>query len=218
VEGAPLKILQNFSPSESFVLEPGDMLYLPPHYAHDGVAIGPCMTYSIGFRAPTYQELGEAFLDFMVETIDLPDRYADPDLTPTAHPAEISKIMVSRIADELNKVRFTDEDIAIFLGEYLSEPKASVFFDPPLKEFSPAGFARASTGRGIALSRKTQMLYRGRTIFINGESFDAGREDKILLIALADARRLDGAALEGASDDLRESLYTWYQDGWLVLG
>ena len=218
VDGAPLKILQNFAPAETFVLEPGDMLYLPPHYAHDGVAIGACMTYSIGFRAPTYQELGEAFLDFMVETIDLPDRYADPDLSPTAHPAEISKVMLSRITNELNKVRFTDEDIGIFLGEYLSEPKASVFFDPPLKEFSPAAFAQACAKRGIALSRKTQMLYRGRTIFINGESFDAGREDKTLLTALANARRLDGEALERASEDLRESLYTWYQDGWLVLG
>jgi 50S ribosomal protein L16 3-hydroxylase len=217
VDGAPLKILQNFMPSETFVLEPGDMLYLPPHYAHDGIAIGPCMTYSIGFRAPTYQELGEAFLDFMVETIDLPNRYADPDLTTSENPAEISKVMLRRISDELNKVRFTDEDIGIFLGEYLSEPKASVFFDPPLKEFSPAGFAQASAKNGIALSRKTQMLYRGRTIFINGESFDVSGEDKTLLTALANARSLDGETLQRASADLRESFYLWYQDGWLLL-
>ena len=218
VEGAPLKILQNFEATESFVLEPGDMLYLPPHYAHDGVAIGACMTYSIGFRAPTYQELGEAFLDFMVETVDLPDRYADPDLSPSVNPAEISKVMLRRITDELNKVRFTEEDIAIFLGEYLSEPKASVFFDPPAKDFSPAEFASASAKRGIALSRKTQMLYRGNTIFINGESFDVGRADKTLLAALANARSLDGASTQQASADLRESLFLWYQDGWLNLG
>jgi 50S ribosomal protein L16 3-hydroxylase len=218
VDGAPLKILQNFTPSETFVLDPGDMLYLPPHYAHDGIAVGACMTYSIGFRAPTYQELGEAFLDFMVETIDLPERYADPDLTPTANPAEISKVMLRRVVDELNKVRFTEEDIGIFLGEYLSEPKASVFFDPPAKEFSPAAFDRAIAKQGIALSRKTQMLYRGRTLFINGESFDAGGADKTLLVALANARRLDGVALQDASADLRESLYLWYQDGWVRLG
>jgi 50S ribosomal protein L16 3-hydroxylase len=217
VEGAPLKILRNFTPTETFVLDPGDMLYLPPHYAHDGVAIGACMTYSIGFRAPTYQELGEAFLDFMVETIALPDRYADPDLAPTTAPAEISKVMLRRVVDELNKVRFTEEDIGIFLGEYLSEPKASVFFDPPAKEFSPAAFDRAVAKHGVALSRKTQMLYRGRTIFINGESFDAGGADKTLLMALANARRLEGDALQTASDDLRESLYLWYQDGWLRL-
>ena len=218
VEGAPLKILQNFTPSETFVLEPGDMLYLPPHYAHDGVAVGAsCMTYSIGFRAPTYQELGEAFLDFMVETIDLPGRYADADLAPTAYSAEIGKVMLRRVADELNKVRFTEEDIAVFLGQYLSEPKASVFFDPPAKEYSPSAFGRAIDKHGVALSRKTQMLYRGRTIFINGESFDASGADKTLLATLANARRLDGAALQEASADLRESLYLWYQDGWLRL-
>ncbi len=85
----PLKILANFKPDEEFVLEPGDMLYLPPQYAHDGVAIGECMTYSIGFRAPSYQELGEAFLQFMADSIDLPGRYADPDLAPVKNPAEI---------------------------------------------------------------------------------------------------------------------------------
>jgi 50S ribosomal protein L16 3-hydroxylase len=217
IEGAPLKILQNFVAEETFVLAPGDMLYLPPHYAHDGVAIGDCMTYSIGFRAPTYQELGEAFLDFMVETIDLPDRYADPDLTPSANPAEISKVMLRRITDELHKVRFDDEDIGVFLGEYLSEPKASVFFDPPAKEYSPAAFEKAITKNGIVLSRKTQMLYRERTIFINGESFDADGEDKLLLIALANARNLETEALQRASADLRESLYLWYQDGWLKM-
>ena len=86
VEGLPLKILNNFKPQEEFVLEPGDMLYLPPHYAHDGVAEGECMTYSIGFRSPSYQELGEAFLQFMADSIDLPGRYADPDLDAGEEP------------------------------------------------------------------------------------------------------------------------------------
>src|SRR5690606_39783213 len=81
VEDLPLKILKHFKPEQEFVLEPGDMLYLPPHYAHDGIAADECMTYSIGFRAPSYQELGEAFLHFMMDSIDLKGRYADPDLT-----------------------------------------------------------------------------------------------------------------------------------------
>jgi len=75
VDNLPLKILKDFQPEQEFVLEPGDMLYLPPQYAHDGIALGECMTYSIGFRAPSYQELGEAFLQFMADSIDLPGRY-----------------------------------------------------------------------------------------------------------------------------------------------
>jgi 50S ribosomal protein L16 3-hydroxylase len=217
VEGMPLKILKNFKPQEEFVLEAGDMLYLPPHYAHDGVAMGECMTYSIGFRSPSYQELGEAFLQFMADSIDLPGRYADPALEVAKNPAEIPRTMLATIADELNKVRFTEDDVAIFLGEHLSEPKHNVFFTGPAKPLTMGRFAEAAAKRGVALSLKTLMLYRGKHVFINGESFDVGRADKVVLDALANERKLPGAALAGASDDVMEALYTWYQDGWIEL-
>ncbi len=217
VQDMPLKILSKFTPDQEFVLDPGDMLYLPPHYAHDGVALGECMTYSIGFRAPSYQELGEAFLQFMADSIDLPGRYGDPELEPAKNPAEIPRHMLSTIAAEMNKVRFTDDDVAIFLGEHLSEPKHNVFFKAPPKPLTPVRFAAAAAKRGVALSRKTQMLYRGKHVFINGESFAVSRADKSILDALANARALDGAALAGASDDVQEALYTWYHDGWLEL-
>ncbi len=217
VEGMPLKILRNFEPGQEFVLHPGDMLYLPPHYAHEGVAEGDCMTYSIGFRAPAFQELGEAFLQFMSDSIELPGRYADPELAPVKHPAEISRTMLDKVSSELNKVRFTEDDIAIFLGEYLSEPKASTYFSPPERPLSVAKFAQGAVKRGISLSRKTQMLYRGKHIFINGESFAVGRDDKAVLHTLADTRRLEGASTVATSADVKEALYTWYQDGWLGL-
>ncbi|WEF33350.1 cupin domain-containing protein [Pseudoduganella chitinolytica] len=217
VEGLPLKILSNFEPTEEFVLEPGDMLYLPPHYAHDGVAIGDCQTYSIGFRSPSYQELGEAFLQFMADSIDLPGRYADPDLAPSGKPAEIPKDMLGTIADELNKMQFTEDDFTIFLGEYLSEPKHNVFFTGPDKPLPAGRFAQTAGKKGVTLSRKTQMLYRGKHVFINGESFAIGRADKVTLETLANERRLDGAAVAGASEDVMEALYAWYTDGWLEL-
>jgi 50S ribosomal protein L16 3-hydroxylase len=218
VDGMPLKILRNFKPTEEFVLEAGDMLYLPPHYAHDGVAEGDCQTYSIGFRAPSYQELGEAFLQFMADSIDLPGLYTDAGLEPTKHPAEIPKHMLATIADELNKVRFTEEDITIFLGEHLSEPKHNVFFTGPSKPLTMGRFAQTIAKRGVALSLKTQMLYRGKHVFINGESFAVGRADKLLLDELANHRKLDGAALAACSEDVMDALHTWYRDGWLVLG
>ena len=217
VDGLPLKILSKFKPTEEFVLEPGDMLYLPPQWAHDGIAIGDCQTYSVGFRAPAYQELGEAFLQFMADSIDLPGRYADPELAESKNPAEIPKQMLSTIADELNKVRFTEDDVAIFLGEHLSEPKHNVFFKGPAKPLTPERFAASAAKKGVALSLKSQMLYRGKHVFINGESFAIGRADKATLEALANLRALDGAALRGASEDVMDALYTWYQDGWLEL-
>jgi 50S ribosomal protein L16 3-hydroxylase len=215
IEGLPLKILRDFQPEQEFVLEPGDMLYLPPHYAHDGVAVGECITYSIGFRAPSFQELGEAFLQFMADSIDLPGRYADPDLAPNKHPAEISQPMLTQVAAQLAKVQFTKDDITIFLGEYLSEPKATVFFEPPARSLTLTRFMQTASKRGVKLSRKTQMLYRGKHVFINGESFAVGSADKGPLAVSADMRQLEGAAIAKVSEDVLEALYTWYQDGWL---
>jgi len=78
-------------------------------------------------------------------------------------------------------------------------------------------FAETVAKRGVALSLKTQMLYRGKHVFINGESFAVGRADKVLLDALANDRALPGAMAATASDDVLEALYTWYQDGWVEL-
>ncbi|MFZ6756397.1 JmjC domain-containing protein [Undibacterium sp. Ji50W] len=217
IEGMPLKILRNFKAEQEFVLEPGDMLYLPPNYAHDGVAIGECMTYSIGFRAPSYQELGESFLHFMSESIDLPGRYADPDLKSSAKPAEISTEMLNDISAEIAKIRFTDDDILIFLGEHLTEPKPSVFFTGPEKPLTPKRFQQSAIKNGLKLSRKSQMLYKGKHVFINGESFAVGREDKMCLTLLANQRELDGSDITNISADVLEAFCLWYEDGWLEI-
>lgn len=216
-ENLPLKILDNFIPEQEFILEPGDMLYLPPHYAHNGIALGECMTYSIGFRAPTFQELGEAFLQFMSDSIDLPGRYQDADLKPGKHPAELSKEMLKKVTLELRKVEFTDEDITIFMGEYLSTPKNTVFFDLPKKPLTPVKFLLAAKQRGIQLTIKSRMLYCGKNVFLNGESYRVNAIDKKLLTQLADARTLDGESLTAASHDMQETLCIWYEDGWISL-
>src|SRR5471030_1771682 len=155
---------------------------------------------------------------FKPDSIDLPGRYADPDLETSAKPAEIPRHMLDSVAEEMNKVRFTDDDVTIFLGEHLSEPKHNVFFKGPAKPLAVGKFQDAATKKGLSLSRKTQMLYRGKHVFINGESFAIGRADKATLEALANARALDGAALASASEDVLDALYTWYTDGWIELG
>jgi 50S ribosomal protein L16 3-hydroxylase len=117
----------------------------------------------------------------------------------------------------MNKVRFTPDDVTIFLGEYLSEPKHNVFFSAPAQTMTMGKFTQAASKRGVALSRKSQMLYRGKHVFINGESFAVGRADKALLDQLANARMLDGASVASASGDVMDALHTWYQDGWIEL-
>ncbi|HVL75853.1 MAG TPA: cupin domain-containing protein [Noviherbaspirillum sp.] len=217
VEGLPLKILKHFEAEEEYVLEPGDMLYLPPHVAHDGIAEGECMTYSIGFRAPSYQELGENFLAFLADGVELQGRYADPDLRFSRRPAQLQAEMLDRIATEIRKLAFDDEDIAIFVGEYLSEPKPAVVFRPPTRPLTRTRFLEAARRRGVRLARQTRMLYRGRHLFINGESFIVGSKDRHVLSSLADARVLDAQELQAVSHDVEDALHHWYEDGWVRL-
>jgi 50S ribosomal protein L16 3-hydroxylase len=216
-EGLPLKILRHFAPEQEFILNPGDMLYLPPQYAHEGVAVGECMTCSIGFRAPAWQELGEAFLAFMADSIELPGRYRDPALRTARQPAAISDPMMDAVTRTLQKLNSTAADREIFLGEYLSEPKPSVRFDPPPKPQSFTQFCKAAGRDGLRLHRKSRMLHRGTNIFINGESFAPDTADRAILRRLADHRQLDPASLANASADLLDSLHQWYRDGWLEL-
>jgi 50S ribosomal protein L16 3-hydroxylase len=216
-EGLPLKILRHFKPEQEFILNPGDMLYLPPQYAHEGTAIGECMTCSIGFRAPAWQELGEAFLAFMADSIDLPGRYGDPALQSTRQPAAISDAMMDTVTRTLQKLNNTAADREIFLGEYLSEPKASVSFDPPPRPVTFLQFQKIIARDGIRLHRKSRMLHRRTHIFVNGESYAPTAADRKMLRQLADHRQLAPALLTNASTDLLESLYQWYRDGWLDL-
>ena len=87
VADAPLKILQRFRAVREWTLDAGDLLYLPPRYAHDGIALDDCITCSVGFRAPSAQDLCSRFYDYLQDGLDAPGRYADPQLKPTRHPA-----------------------------------------------------------------------------------------------------------------------------------
>ncbi|MGA7178717.1 MAG: cupin domain-containing protein [Thiobacillaceae bacterium] len=213
IENCPLKILKYFKPEEEYILGPGDMLYLPPHYAHDGVAMDDCMTYSIGVRAPSTQEITESFLDFMRDRIDLPGRYADPDLTLQKHAGEISPGMLQQLQDMIGRIRWSKNDVAEFVGEYLSEPKPHVYFNPPDKPMGRATFGNAVARRGVTLDAKSRLLFTGKRFFINGEMLLASGLEARVLKALADRRHLAPPADLPA--DLLDLFYDWYKTGWL---
>src|SRR5512144_1669077 len=99
------------------------MLYLPPDVAHDGVAIDECTTYSIGFRAPLYQEVVEAFIDHLRDSIVLEGRYADPDLRATSRPGRIDALIRRKLQRAIAEIRFDAKETARFVGRFLTEPK-----------------------------------------------------------------------------------------------
>ena len=208
-EGVPLKILENFGPQEEYVLEPGDMLYLPPRYAHDGIAEGECQTYSIGFRAPQRGELARELLLRLSEDAGEAAgeaMYRDAGQCAVREAGAIP-VELERFAQDALKAALKDPHaLARALGEYLSEPKPNVWFD--------AGPAPRGS-RPLQLDRRTRMLYDGRHLFINGESWRASGPDARLMRKLADERRLDAADLARASDEALELLASWCEAGWV---
>src|SRR5713101_9976020 len=138
---APLKILRNFRPESEWLLDPGDMLYLPPGWAHEGVALEPCFTYSIGFRVPSHADTAREFLAFLQDRVAFDGQYADPRIKPQRHAAEIPRRMVQQAAAVARRIRWHRKDVASSLGEYLSTPKPQVVFSRPRSPHSPARFA-----------------------------------------------------------------------------
>lgn len=215
VDDCPLRILKRFRVDQSWDLEPGDMLYLPPQYAHNGVALSDCMTWSIGFRTPTTQEMATQFLVHMQDNICLDGVYSDPDLTYSSHPGRIPGAMVDGLKDMIRRIRWTDADMEDFIGRYLSEPKPHVFFDPPERPANPAGFHRRAKTKGVRLDARSRMLYLGNVFYMNGERLETERGLMPLLRQLADRRALPPGNLDEIFSGL---LYDWYRSGYLEIG
>lgn len=209
IEGAPLRILKNFQVEQEWVLAPGDMLYLPPHCAHNGIAEDDCMTYSIGFRTPAYQELAEQFLVYLQDRIEISGTYADPDLKLQTHPSEISTAMLRQVSKAVAQVRWDREDIANFLGCYLSEPKPHIYFDAPESPLTLPHFTKQLGKQGITLNLKSLMLCHAGRIYLNGEDFEPIGNDYEWLRQLADTRRLP------ASTTYPTTLIRWLHDNYL---
>jgi len=214
VADAPLRILRRFRPDREWITRPGDLLYLPPRFAHDGVALDNCITYSVGFRAPGAQELGTRFLEYLQEELRLDGLYEDRGLRPARRPARLDDDMVRRMLSMLRRIRWSDADVVRFLGRYLTEPKSHVVFPRPRRPLSGRAFAAQAAGRGVRLAGPTRMLFRGGTIYINGEAHRPGVPAGERLSRLADRRSLPPARFDR---ELLDLLYPWYRAGYIEI-
>jgi 50S ribosomal protein L16 3-hydroxylase len=208
-EGVPLKILAHFEPEQEYLLEPGDMLYLPPRYAHEGSAEGECQTYSIGFRAPARGELVRELLERLAE--DAHDAagaalYRDPAAPATTSPGAVPAQLQRFAADAVRAALADPAALERALGEYLTEPKPAVWF-----EAAPAPTALGA----LRLDRRSRMMHDARHVFLNGESWRAAGRDATLMRQLADRRELSAAQVARASDGALDLLGEWCAAGWL---
>jgi 50S ribosomal protein L16 3-hydroxylase len=220
----PLKLLQRFKPTQTWVLEPGDMLYVPPGWGHDGVAQGACLTASVGFRAPSGPELVRDLLPRLAEeALDdgirpTVDRYQDTPRQAVTQPGRIPASL-QRFAQRAMRAALRDERaLALALGEWLSEPKPTVWFEAssrPVSAPKPKG-SRLAEG-ALVLDRRTKMIYDTDHLYINGQAFVMGGRDALRLRGLADARRLSGPDHRALSAQAQAELEAWRQNGWLHL-
>jgi 50S ribosomal protein L16 3-hydroxylase len=213
IADAPLKLLKKFTPQQAWDLGPGDMLYLPPRYAHKGTAVTACTTYSIGFRAPSHQELASEFLNYLHDHILLEGMYADPNLKTQKHPAEISSDMLKQVQSIIKKIQLNQIVIESFLGAYLSEPKPHIFFEAPQNDLSEKKFLALAQAHGVMLAPESLMLFVKDKFFINGEMFNVNKAEKAFFVQLADQRR----AYLGKQimPLLIARLHDWYNNGYL---
>jgi 50S ribosomal protein L16 3-hydroxylase len=223
VPGLPLKILAHFEPHEEHVLAPGDMLYLPPHWAHEGVALDECTTCSIGFRAPRAGELLREVLLRLADDAGDADAaasqalYSDAGAAPPLEPAAVPPGLLRFAQQALARALKTPRVVERALGEVLSEPAPLSLFHPGTELTLTNGPAGAS-GVGVVLDPATRMLHDEHHVFINGESYLARGRDAKLMRSLAHTRCLGAVQVRQLSLGARALLEQWSDHGWLHPG
>jgi 50S ribosomal protein L16 3-hydroxylase len=221
VEGLPLRVLAHFRAEQEWVLEPGDMLYLPPGVAHEGVAVDACMTVSIGFRLPEWQQAREAWYERQGRVAPAQGRIPDATRHPTRTPARLPAAMVDAFARELRRAAPSRAEARRTLLEHLSEPKPSIVFEAPRRALAAARFVAAARRRGLRLDARTRMLYEQGDIGINGDCQCLNGAEARLARTLANTGTLAPSALclydPLDLPGLWPLMHAWYRSGWLHL-
>jgi 50S ribosomal protein L16 3-hydroxylase len=225
----PLKILARFEASQDWVLEPGDMLYLPPHVAHEGISLDAgCQTWSVGFRAASYRELLQEALWRLAESLDalpaLDKRYQDPQQTASDEPDTLPPELVKQLRTHLKSLKLDSVDTMLpGIASYLSEPKPHAFFSSPVRQLSPKAFAHYLKHNPLRLHPQTRLMRLGKTIFCNGENQTDGESLAVKLCwnVLSERHTLPALGAENSAylADIatgNNSLYEAYCSGWLL--
>lgn len=216
----PLKILKNFQAEQEWILEPGDMLYLPPHIAHDGIALDPgCQTWSVGFRSPSFKELLQEGLWRLAESLEdipaLEQKFADPKQRATDHPEQLPTELIEQLQSQLSNLQL--DRINGFLPgitAYLSEPKPQAVFEPPKKLLSPQQFQKELEINALKTHPQSRLLCLKNQVYCNGENVTQGQSPAVAKAwqKLSSIKRLQ-TKLQGLE---KSSLYEAYQAGWVI--
>jgi 50S ribosomal protein L16 3-hydroxylase len=187
-----IKIITNFKAKNTWVLKPGDLLYLPPNVGHWGISqSNDCLTYSIGFRAPGTFEIQSKFLDFIQDNLITikNDLYKDPNLNLQKNPAEINSNMMKKIHHIINRLRWNTNSINTFIGQLLTEPIEGAIFETS-KSMTLEIFKKDLVRKPLKLNPKTRMLFIKNNFYINGEIIETDKKSIMYLKQLANDREV----------------------------
>ncbi|WP_413043443.1 JmjC domain-containing protein [Pseudomonas sp. YJ42] len=192
LQHADLRILADFQGTDEWVLEPGDILYLPPRLAHFGIAENACMTYSLGFRAPSAAEVLTHFTDFLVQFLPDEERYSDADLAPIEDPHQIQSDALDRLRAMLAEHMGDERLLLTWFGQFMTEPRYPERVQGPEIE-EQALFSALEDGALLVRNLSARLAWSevdiGLLLFASGQSrlLPGHLKDLLKLICSADA-------------------------------
>ena len=218
LEHADLRILADFQATDEWTLEPGDMLYLPPRLAHSGVAVDDCLTYSVGFRAPSAAEVLTHFTDFLSQYLPDEERYTDADAQPVSDPHQIQRDALDRLKGLLAEHMSDERMLLTWFGQFMTEPRyPELVVGPELEEEDLLG----SLDQGAVLIRNPSArlawseVDEDLLLFASGQSrlLPEHLLELLKLVCACDALHQENLAQWLADDDGRNLLWELVKQG-----
>ncbi|WP_068827835.1 ribosomal protein uL16 3-hydroxylase [Pseudomonas sp. BMS12] len=215
---ADLRILADFEQTDEWVLEPGDMLYLPPRLAHYGIAENDCLTYSVGFRAPSAAEVLTHFTDFLAQFLPDEERYSDAGMAPTSDPHQIQQDALDRLKALLTEHMSDERLLLTWFGQFMTEPRYPELVAGP--EIEEQDFLDTLQDGAVLIRNPSARLAWseidvGLVLFASGQSrlLPAHLKELLRLICAADALHSDNLAPWLADEDGRTLVRELVQQG-----
>ncbi|QYR52119.1 cupin domain-containing protein [Lysobacter soyae] len=210
-DDVPLRLLKHFNPDQDWVLNPGDMLYVPPGVPHHGIGVDACVTISVGLRAPSSAELVDELAGAMV--FDAPEtiRYEDPGVSVPADPYEIDDAALDRAVEAIHKLRIGNRsEFAEWFGRVISSYRVAANMAPDADSATGADIVQ-SVAEGHVWTRhpysRAAWTRQGKQaqLFVNGMAFDCSVKDAS---AIAAAEFIDAALIDALGTNGRQALQT----------
>ena len=206
VDGTPLRILSSWEGEETVTLAPGDMLYLPPGIGHHGVAEDDCITLSVGFRAPTVDDILTGFTDFLCGQSDASDHLDDPDLQIQRNPGTIAPEVIDRVADVIHRKMSDRRQLTLWFGQFTTAPKSMDIVVPSEEPIAPEVFSDlVREGAQLRWNEGSRFAFHefgGETaLFVDGEQYLLKGDARPLAPLMCAGARIDMTELATLVDD-----------------